>query len=406
MNWVFELVLCGYKLLADFLFAFSADKQELLAIILAPFLKLKKVFYVNTFTIVDDKPHVVLVSGSLFPFVINHMERYQLHRTLCVVDSHYEGRLRNGRPTCTNPSESQRVLALINSSWHRFRHVSVGGATNFISLFARTHVSALPKVSKLERGIKHFLNAGVQAGPPPKDLPFLRHGLYYMPADRLIPSLYHLPVLVDSYFHMTGKGYRSLRIDELASIHGFPRQQIFANFPRSILDMPPCQLLSASLDVVWVPEVPLSPVLDTNPCPAKRPEEIETYLPKLKRFLSHDWVDTSIITAKALKADDAASPCRLWDARLELLFPGVTPYLETLRRAILGWIRRRLWREIRVYLSCTFNQDWALELYRLRRQALLLGPQRGLLGGGALFLIQKNLIVVILQQLLMMLPNQ
>lgn len=208
-------------------------------------------------------------------------------------------------------------MALHEARWYRFRHASIGGATSYVSLFVQTHVEKLPQISRLQRGIRHFLNASIKSGPPPKELPVPRHGSYYLPEDRLIPGLYDLPVLVSSDFHASGKGYRVLRIDELASIHGFPRHQITPNFPTSLLELPPCQLLSTSLAVVWSHEPSPRPAFPTafesNPRPNKRLKDTETYLPLLKRYLAHDWFDTSVITATASKADNAESPCRLWD---------------------------------------------------------------------------------------------
>lgn len=69
-------------------------------------------------------------------------------------------------------------------------------------------------------------------------------------------------------------------------------------------------------------------VTDINPTPLKRHKEsIETYIPSIKKHLPHTWIDLSLSTATASKADDAAAPCRLWDARLELLFTGCTSHL-------------------------------------------------------------------------------
>lgn len=312
-TWVCELVICGYNSLTDLFQQLSEAECEFVQMLLAPFVA-SEVKCLSKLGVVEKSAHIFLISGSLFPFVLSHTETYQSHQTLGVVDAHYEGRLRNGRPTGQNINDSQRVNALSNSSWHRFRHLSIGGATNFVSLFSRTQVDTFPIVTSLQRGIRNFLNWSVRPGPPPQHLPENRNGSYYIPDDRLIPGLYELPLLVSSYFHSSGKGYRVLLTEELASIHGFPRQQILSTFPRSLLAFPPCQLLTASLNVAWTVEAEqTSPVLASNPRPSKRSRDSETHtwLPDIQRYLPHDWVDVSVITATASKADDAAAPCRL-----------------------------------------------------------------------------------------------
>ena len=139
----------------------------------------------------------------------------------------------------------------------------------------------------------------------PKD----RYGHHYLITDRLVPTRYNLPVLSLSFFHVSGWGYRSLSIDELAHAHGFPRNLVFPRFPKQLLDCPPCQLLLAGVSPVWAVISPAGS--DPNPKPLKRRKEesLTTYLPNIKKYLPHTWIDISLITATARKSDDAAAPC-------------------------------------------------------------------------------------------------
>ena len=146
-----------------------------------------------------------------------------------------------------------------------------------------------------------------------------------------------------------------------------------------MLEYPPCQLLTASLDHVFVK---IEQPLDTTPWELQRiPISHQTYIPALKRYLSHAWIDETLITSTASKADNAALPCRLWDARLELVFPGCLPHLNFMRRKCLQFMRRRLFREIRFYLRESFGTNWSTTL-ALHRSRIALGSVTEHWGGG------------------------
>ena len=185
-------------------------------------------------------------------------------------------------------------------NWHRLRHKNYGGATEFVALVVRTKAMDAPKTSNLQRGIKHFFDAGIRSGPPPRQLPAPRDGQYYAMSDRLVPGLYILPVLCLPSFHASGLGYRALSIPELAAVHEFPRKVMTTNFPISLLALPPCQLLSVCLEPTWKVLDPLLPI--ALPSPIRLPPTTETYIPSIHKFLSHDWIDDTLVTATARKA--------------------------------------------------------------------------------------------------------
>lgn len=186
-------------------------------------------------------------------------------------------------------------------------------------------------------------------------------------------------MLCTTQFHASGEGFRVLTINELAASHGFTRSAILPSFPKHILTYPPCQLLLSSLEAIWpirqpsIFDVIFQPIMHIF-------RETRTWIPALRRYLLHDWIDASIITSTASKADDAALPYHLWDNRLELLFPGCTPHLDALRQTLLRWMRRCLVKEISQYLGECFGSHWVQDLQLARqwsRKALLHGDRGG-----------------------------
>lgn len=317
--------------------AITTGERNIILQVLRPFIESNMLLFEATeeLTLTQDQKDssVLLVSGNLFSYLLPKLEMFQDLNVMGVVDSHCGGRLRNGRPTSKEAVCTQRLSRLKYTSWHRLRHSSTGGSTDFVGLLAYNNIQGRPIGSQLQHGIRHVFTAGIRPGSPPKYLPEKNYGIYYRLDDRLIPGMYHLPVFCDSPFHATGKGYRVLTSDELATAHGFPRHLVSDSFPVELLTHPPCQLLTASLDPVWEKIHPVS--VDINPRSAKRQKETDTYFPEIKRHLPHDWIDETLITSTASKADDAALTSRLWDSRLELLFPGCTPSLDRLRLFLL-----------------------------------------------------------------------
>jgi hypothetical protein len=81
-------------------------------------------------TVVD----VTLVSGSLH-YLVDKL-RVQTGRVLGVLEHHFSGRVRNGRPA--------GIGVLPQGHWHRVRHPSVGGVTEYCALFCSVHCEVDP----------------------------------------------------------------------------------------------------------------------------------------------------------------------------------------------------------------------------------------------------------------------
>lgn len=381
-TWCLRLIIVGAASLSDFVLLCTVGERDILNQLLAPFINRNSVSFLplgdDIKTEMEPKDTtLLLISGGLYSFLLPKLERYPDVKALAIADEHCPGRLRNGKPTSHDAAMAQQISRLRYTKWLRLRHSTTGGSTDFVALLAYVNIETFPQASSFQRGIRHVFTSGPRPGPlQPVVSPHF--GIYYCMDDRLVPGLYHLPVECESHFHATGLGSRALSTEELATAHGFARQLVFQNFPVHMLDYPPCQLLTASLDPVFVKEVYVS---DSNPAPLKRIKDShQTYFPELKRHLAHSWIDVSLITATASKADNAELPSRLWDSRLELVFPGSLPFLDFLRRRILQLHRKRLLREVRRYLSVTFGTNWATELVT-QRKLISVGSLRSHQGG-------------------------
>ncbi len=77
----------------------------------------------------------------------------------------------------------------------------------------------------------------------------------------------------------------------------------------------PLQILDGCLRGVLPLVVGANILPSVKPAPVI-PEATRTWLPNLQRFLPHSWIDSSVVTSKAAKRDDAVAPTHLWDAFL------------------------------------------------------------------------------------------
>ena len=123
--------------------------------------------------------------------------------------------------------------------------------------------------------------------------------------------------------------------------------------------------------------------------PAPAPVHVSTgrtYFPTLDRYLTHEWIDGRLATAKASKADDAGIPVQMWDLRITKLFPRLSVQLAEwgnhlqwtpvnrprsslgfLRHRLMGVLRRKVWKELRVHLTLMHGPKWCETLLDIRR---------------------------------------
>jgi hypothetical protein len=87
-----------------------------------------------------------------------------------------------------------------------------------------------------------------------------------------------------------------------------------------------------------------------------------SWLLLIQKLLCHSWVDDGLVTAKAAKPDDAGVPVHLWDKRCSLVFPHVTPALNTLRYWLTQGATTRLLHKFHAFLPETHGENWREEL--------------------------------------------
>jgi hypothetical protein len=129
----------------------------------------------------------------------------------------------------------------------------------------------------------------------------------------------------------------------------------------------PVQILDGCLRALVPTSRPHAPII-TPPLPMKvAPAVDRTWFSELQMFLPHSWVDSSLVTAKAAKRDDANVPSQLWDARCLLMFPYLTKVITILRARLLIKASHRMMDEFRAYLRSLYGPSWAVLLMEIRR---------------------------------------
>jgi hypothetical protein len=143
---------------------------------------------------------VSLISGTLHyvDLVVSNLSVTQLNRVIEVVDHHFYGRLRLGRPSglVDHPGTS-RVR------WTRRKHESVGGASMFIGLFC-SMVRLEPTVTILERTLQHVVDHGIRPKCIKENDPLFSTALNLK--DRIHPARLDVSFVYSTRFCCTGWG--------------------------------------------------------------------------------------------------------------------------------------------------------------------------------------------------------
>ena len=324
---------------------------------------------------------ITLVSGSLnyiVPFL-----RDQTTTTIVSTDTNYHGKIRQGRPN------GVMSTGLGHVTWCRVRHLSVGGASKYISLLGVSGVCISPLVSSIRRSLRHFIDYSVK---PTSLHPQNNQSSLHLSIDDLIhPDKLNQTVQYSTHFSATGFGYRQLNANELSSIYGLHSRLRMGGLEfHDFQHLVPIQIL----DSVLTPVVKLitqsssreqqsSSIHQYPNFPTAKSDLSQTWLPSLSRYLPHSWVDLNLVTSKAAKRDDSEIPVTLWNSRITLLFPGSEKVLPLIRLRLLQRQRRRLLTEIRLHLSASFGSSWSSHLLRYREQLSQITqhcPSRGVTG--------------------------
>jgi hypothetical protein len=153
--------------------------------------------------------------------------------------------------------------------------------------------------------------------------------------DRIHPDYLGKSVLYPTHYLATGWGARSLSCNELGTAFGLPAWAGLSYLqPDQVFPFVPIQVMDGCLKGI------LSSSPKTTPLQTPLPREViptseQTWLPRLQKFLPHSWVNANLVTAKAVKQDNAGVPTHLWDKHCTLVLPHVGPALGQLRRLLL-----------------------------------------------------------------------
>jgi hypothetical protein len=130
----------------------------------------------------------------------------------------------------------------------------------------------------------------------------------------------------------------------------------------------PIQIMDACLKGILQVSTPTNQFL--TPAPGQTPVAAsQTWLPRIQRFLPHSWIDSALVTKKAVKRDDAGAPTQLWDQRCTLVFPHVSSALESLRHMLVRVLAsHNMVDKFRAYLTETYGADWLALLHQGRER--------------------------------------
>eukprot|EP00980_Cylindrotheca_fusiformis_P021935 scaffold8770_cov167-Cylindrotheca_fusiformis.AAC.2 len=239
-------------------------------------------------------------------------------------------------------------------------HADVSGVTTFSGHFLAHRFGPL----ELEGGVPMTLGSIIDHKVYLPEHPAVSTLL--TPADRLPVDSPLSLILLPSRFSPSGFGARSLTPRELLLAWDFP---LWAPAPRTrrhtveLLGLsPPLRILlqlsdaarrSLALSTVPLRGAPL-PTLTSNTSDGGR-----TWLPSLGTWLSHDWIDLSLLTPKAAKADAAALPTHMWDKRVSLVFPCATIVLHRLRSFLFSCACRLVFRSFVTFMRGKHGRTWS-----------------------------------------------
>jgi hypothetical protein len=220
--------------------------------------------------------------------------------------------------------------------------------THFQSLLGTNLPQYSPERTPLRRTIKHILDYSIK--PAWAKIPLDHTGGILLRLDsKLHPERLTTPVVYHSHFSATGWGSQALSTGEIGIVFGLPswarhdELNLEQTFP-----FVPIQGMDGCLKAILESTTATSPLQTPSPqAPATALDR--TWLPAIRKFLPHSWIDAGLVTTKAVKSDVAGVPTHLWDKRCALVLPHVTPALNRLRQ-LLHWLAcTRLLAEFQAY---------------------------------------------------------
>jgi hypothetical protein len=338
-----------------------------------------------------NETDVVLVSGTL-GFLVQLLPRLQLLHT----------------PILMFVEKLARRVTLPSGNgieWRRISHKEVGGVTSLVVLFGFIHLKNWELKRRVERTLGHIVNFGTRPRMAIDGNPIFKH---YKVGDRLQTKALDVPVVFSTHWYSSGFGYRTLSAHELSSAFDLPlwlhpsgeeacnawlTSDAFSKmYPLSLFNI----VIDTVLDTLGAADLKDAPSNAlVSHLPLTLGDDSGVTLPLIGRFLPHSWVDVSLITEKAGKADDAGVPIHLWDQRISLVLEVPLSVIATMRKWLFKRYCRGLMRSLALFLSRCHGSDWAQQLTVLRKehsrqQSVDIPPLKRLRGGESFFDLIRN----------------
>ena len=244
--------------------------------------------------------------------------------------------------------------------FQRCQHSAVGGVTTDVTTFASLSLPdfvlplSVPRTLSSVIDHKRYLPAG---SAQESDLHL---------SDRLHPRRPFQSILIPSRFSPSGYGRRSLSFHELCLAWDMPLWSLPPRVPKQfftyVSSWSPIKSLTAMVDAA-LSVVPLSDgsSLGLSPLPSLILPFLDprgTWLPSLQAWLPPTWIDSSLVTEKAVKVDDSNIPTHLWDLRISLVLHSPISLVDRLRTFMHSIACRRVCRSLCRYLRTTHGDLW------------------------------------------------
>ena len=125
--------------------------------------------------------------------------------------------------------------------------------------------------------------------------------------------------------------------------------------------MTPLSLFNAILDRTLTMIAPILPSpeagLVSSPVVPSIGPDLGVMLPLIGKYLVHSWVDATLVTEKAGKADNAGVPTQLWDQRITLVLAVPVRILNIVQKSLLRSYCHNLMRSLGTFLpSCAVHR--------------------------------------------------
>ncbi len=121
---------------------------------------------------------------------------------------------------CDEHIWGQKIRGAVDLRWMRLRHETFGGITHFQTILGTNISNFEPMRTDLLWTIQHVLDYSIKPkwcdGPPPKSISHLILASHLYPLPLTTPVVYH------SHYSATGRGTRSLLVDEVSIAFGLP----------------------------------------------------------------------------------------------------------------------------------------------------------------------------------------